>query len=62
MLTQSGAPGYVDQFLTLALDTCILSRFSIFHWICLLFTVLIFVGVELPLCMVVTIPERYNLF
>ena len=36
--------------LTLALNTWILSKFSIFHWICLLFILLILVGVELSLC------------
>ena len=52
---------WLDQFLTLALKTWISSGFSIFHCICLLFTVLILVSVELPLCIVVTIPECYNL-
>ena len=28
---------------------------STFHWICLLFILLILVGVELPLCIVVTL-------
>ena len=43
--------------------TSILSKFSMFHWICLLFILLILVGVELPLCKVVTsILECYNLF
>ena len=39
----------VDQFLTLALDAWILSKFSTLHWICLLLVFLILVGVELPL-------------
>ena len=45
----------LDQFLTLALNTWILSKFSIFHWICLLFMLLILVGIELLLCIVVTL-------
>ena len=31
------------------------SKFSTFHWICLLFVLLILVGVELPSCIVVTL-------
>ena len=34
---------------TLALNAWILSKFSLFHWICLLSILLILVGVELPL-------------
>ena len=45
----------LDQFLTLALNTWILSKFSIIQWICLLFILLILVGAELPLCTVVTL-------
>ena len=30
-------------------------EFSMFHWICLLFILLILVGVELPLCIIVTL-------
>ena len=40
-----------DQFLTLALDAWILSKFSTLYWICLLLVFLILVGVELPLCL-----------
>ena len=29
--------------------------FSMFHWMCLLFVLLILVGVELPLCIVFTL-------
>ena len=43
----------VDQFLTPALDTWISSRFSTFHWICLLFILVILVSVEVPLCLVI---------
>ena len=43
---------WLDQFLTLALNTLILSIFFIFHWICLPSILLILVGVELPLCVV----------
>ena len=39
------------QFLTLALDAWILSKFSTLYWICLLLVFLILVGVELPLCL-----------
>ena len=31
---------------------------SIFHWICLLFITLILVGIELPLCIVVTLSQN----
>ena len=61
-LTQSGAPGRVIGWTTLALNAWISSKFSALYWICLLFTFLISVGVELPLCIVVTIPECCNLF
>ena len=44
------------EFLTLAFITWNLLKFSMFHWICLLFISLILVGVvELPLCIVVTL-------
>ena len=39
-----------------------MSQFSTFNWICLLFILLILLGVELPLCIVVTILHCYNLF
>ena len=42
---------WLDQFLTLALDAWILSKFSTLYWICLLLVLLILVGVELPLCL-----------
>ena len=41
--------------LTPAFNTWISSRFSMFHCICVLFILLILVGVELPLCIVVTL-------
>ena len=50
MLTQSGAPGHVIS--TQYMD---LSKFSTLYWICLLFIFLILLGVELPLCIVVTL-------
>ena len=40
-----------NQFLTLALDAWILSKFSTLYWICLLLVFLILVRVELPLCL-----------
>ena len=46
------------KLLTLALNKWILSRFSIFHWICLLCIVLILVGVELSLSIVVTLSQN----
>ena len=46
---------WLDLFLTLAFNTWISSKFQIFHWICLLFISLILVGVEFPLCIVVTL-------
>ena len=47
------------------LNTWISSKFSTFHRICLLFILLILMGVELLLCIVVivvTILKCYNLF
>ena len=44
--------------LTLALNTWILSKFSTFHWSYLLFILLISVGVELLLCIVLTLPQN----
>ena len=41
----------LHQFLTLALDAWILSKFSTLYWICLLLVFLVLVGVELPLCL-----------
>ena len=58
MLAQSGAPGPViglTSFLTLALHASILSTFSTLYWICLPFVFLILVGVELPLCILITL-------
>ena len=48
---------WLDQFLTLALNTLILLIF-ISHWICLPSILLILVGVELPLCVVVTLSQN----
>ena len=56
MLTQSCC--WLVQFLTQALNTWISSKFSLFNWICLLFILLILMGVELPLCLFVTL--SYN--
>ena len=53
--TQSGASGRVIGWTDFSLNTWMLSKFSIFHWICLLFILLILVGVELPLCIFVTL-------
>ena len=39
----------------------ILAKFSMIHWICVLFILLILVHVELPLCIVVMVLS-YNLF
>ena len=47
---------WLDQFLTLALDAWILSKFSTLYWICLLLVFLVLVGVEH------SILECYNLF
>ena len=60
MLTQSGAwlCYWLDQFLTIALNTRILSKFSTLYWICLLFIFLSLVGFELPLCKVVTLSQN----
>ena len=56
-LTQFGAPGRViglpiSHTSTQFIDFC---RFFIFHWIYLPSILLILVGVELPLCVVVTV-------
>ena len=48
---------WLDQFLTLALNILILSISVLFQWICLPIILLILVGIELPLCVVVTILE-----
>ena len=45
--------GSLHQNLHFLISTWILSKFSTFHWICLLFILLILVGVELPLRIVV---------
>ena len=57
MLTQSGAPGRVIGWTNFSHYHSIHSfcRFFIFHWICLPSILLILVGVELPLCVVVTL-------
>ena len=49
---------WLDQFLTLAFNTWILSKISMFHWIYPLFILLILVGVELLLCIVVTLSQN----
>ena len=57
-LAQSGAPGCVigwTNFLHKQNNTCSLSKFSIFYWICLLVILLISVGVELLLYLAVTV-------
>ena len=46
-------PKLVSVKVKLALNASILSKFSIFDWIYLLFILVILVGVELPLCIVV---------
>ena len=46
---------WLDQFLTLAFSTWISLKFSMFHWICLLFILLILVGDELSSCLVVAV-------
>ena len=54
---------WLDQFLTLALDAWILSKFSTLYWICLSLVFLILVGVELPYVYSDhSILECYNLF
>ena len=57
-LIQSGAPGWTNfshQWSSL--------KFSVLHWICLLFISFVLADVELPLCPVDTlILECYNLF
>ena len=59
MLTQSGTPGHVIDLTNFSLKTWISSKFSMFHWICLLF-ICLFCWVELSLWIVVT--PSYNLF
>ena len=58
-LTQSGVHAriidWTNFFLTPALNKWISSKFLTFHWIRLLFILLILVGAELPLCIVVTL-------
>ena len=48
---------WLGNILTLALyrNTCISSKFPVFHWICVLFILIILVGAELPLCIVVIV-------
>ena len=58
-LTQSGAPSRVTDWINFSHYTWILSKFSTFQWICLLFISLILVGVELTLCIII---ECYNPF
>ena len=49
---------WLDQYLTLALNTWISLKFSTLYWICLLFIFLILMGVELPLCIVDTLSQN----
>ena len=49
---------WLDQFLTLAFNTWILSKFLMFHWIFLVFISLILVGVQLCLCTIVTLSKN----
>ena len=51
-----------DQFLTLAFNTQILSKFSMFQRICLLFILLILMGIDLPLCLVATLSQDAMLY
>ena len=56
MLTQSGAPGRVIDWTNFShqhFNVYTTSEFSIFHWICPLY-LLVLVGVGLPLCVTVT--------
>ena len=60
MLTQSGAPvellaGPISHTSTQYID--FVDIFT-FHWICLPFILLILVGVELPLCVIVTLSQN----
>ena len=66
-LTQSGAPvrvNWLDQFLTLANSTWILSKFSIFYWIRLWVRNWVGLsrvdhsGFELRLCLDITLPKN----
>ena len=50
MLTQSGAPGPIFHTSTQYIDFV-----DVLHWICLPFILLILVGIDLPLCVVVTL-------
>ena len=47
--------GPISHTSTQYIDFC---RFFIFHWICLPSILLILVGVELPLCVVVTLSQN----
>ena len=57
MLTQSGASGGVIGWNNFSHWHSV-HGFSVFHWICLLFILLISVGVELPLCVVVILSQK----
>ena len=60
-IRSTGSCYWLDQFLTLALNTFFLSLFT-FHWICLPFILLILVGVEIPLCSCHSVPEFCLMF
>ena len=57
-IRSSGLGYLLDQFLTLAFNTWILLKFSLFQRVCLPFTLLVSVGVELSLCLVTTLSEN----
>ena len=50
----------LDQFLTQAFNIRIFPKFSMFHYICLMFILLILVGVELPLCIVIIVVTLFQ--
>ena len=58
MLTQSRAPGRVIDWTHTGTQYMDFVEVLIFHWICLPFILLILVGVELPLCIVVTLSQN----
>ena len=45
---------WLDQFVTLAFNT-FSSKFSVFNWICLPLNLLALVGIDLPMCLLVTL-------
>ena len=50
--------GFVQGFLSCHHSIHWFRRFFTFHWICLPFVLLILVGVELPLCVIVTLSQN----